>query len=81
MERNSNLANFIGNFSLLKLKVLYLRPLLSSLSFLKFRKKNSMQFVRKHLEMGPSYSPELWKEKTITVSELAKYITKQILPP
>ena len=41
-------------FFLSKPKVVYLRPFSSSLPFPKFRKKNVMYFVHKHVESGPS---------------------------
>ena len=42
-------------FSLSKPKVVYLRPFLSSLPFLKFLKQNLMYFRHKHVETGPNY--------------------------
>ena len=51
--------NISENFCLpSKQKVVYLRPFLSSLPFLKFQKQNSMYFGHKHVETGPNCSHE-----------------------
>ena len=55
MERGSILEKSIGNlFSLSKLKIVYLRPFLSSLSIPKFQKQTFRYCRRKRVEIGPS---------------------------
>ena len=61
LENTSILAKYFRNdfFSLSKPKVVYLRPFLSFLLFLKFRKQRFIYFGQKHVETGSNCSHEL----------------------
>ena len=61
MKKSSISQNISTNFfSLLKPKVVYLRPFLSYLPFSKFWKQNFMYFGYKHVETGPNSSREIF---------------------
>ena len=60
LKKRSIIAKYIGIFfSLSKPKVVYLRPILSSLPFPKFKKQYFMYFEHKRIETGTKCLHEL----------------------